>query len=274
MSLKEKMLLEFGPSVATTGPAEPATAGPAEPPPCPAVLNHSPSAVKVYRDCPRKYAYKYVLGIKDPPSDKQEFGLRVHSILENWLEAGEIEPSVLNTPEGKTAMQGIEKGYLPTPSKDLLIERYFRACLDRDEDVLISGYIDCVSNEYNIPMVIDHKTTSSMRYAMEPHEMIRDPQALMYALFAGLYFGETKILARWVYYSASNPASGKRKANGCKKVEEVIDLTRPGLFDDLFRDLNEMTKIRRGMMHPADCQKSIFSCGKFGGCPYIEMCDS
>lgn len=64
----------------------------------------SPSSIKCYQQCPRKYYYSYILGIQAPPNIHLVRGNIAHSVLENFfdkdmkgikLETAEIQLKVL-----------------------------------------------------------------------------------------------------------------------------------------------------------------------------------
>lgn len=46
----------------------------------------SPSSIKCYKQCPRKYYYSYILGISAPPNVHQVRGNIAHSVLENFFD--------------------------------------------------------------------------------------------------------------------------------------------------------------------------------------------
>ncbi len=46
----------------------------------------SPSSIKCYKQCPRKFYYNYILGISAPPNVHQVRGNIAHSVLENFFD--------------------------------------------------------------------------------------------------------------------------------------------------------------------------------------------
>ena len=233
----------------------------------------SPTQITKYRRCQRLYAFEYVEGFKPPPSDKQQFGTDVHSELEQWLRDGRV-PS--NTPEGQTAKQGIKKGWLPTPDKGLFIEQEF--AIDWDEDLEMIGFIDCVvpPDLADVPIVIDHKTTSSLNWCKTEEDLAKDEQAIIYSTVVAQQFKAQKVKARWIYYSASNPKSGRRKPNGARPVEVEFDVTSKSFLDllkALLRDSKRIRRIRKRGIKGRALVPSPQSCEMFGGCPHKERCN-
>lgn len=235
----------------------------------------SPTQVHKYRNCPRLISYEYVLGLRTPPSVKQQFGTDVHAQLENWLSKAEVPDT---SPAGETAKQGIKPGYLPTPSEDLLVEFKFEYLWHGLTNV--GGFIDCaVTPEFtedNLPIVIDHKTTSNLRWAMTEDKLAKDSQGLIYAIYAMIHWDIRKTRVRWIYYSASNPKSGHRKPNGCQKTECLFDNTtnefRKNLSDLCF-DIDEIVNIRDKEIPPQDIKPNPTGCQAYGGCPHLARCD-
>jgi hypothetical protein len=230
----------------------------------------SPSQLKKGRQCLRAYAFEYVQGFKPPPSPKQQFGTDVHKQLEMWLSKGKMPDS---TPEGQVAKQGIQKNWLPVPSENLLVEKQFE--MPWIEDVKMSGFVDCVSLE-EIPIVIDHKTTSSLSWAKTEEQLQFDEQALIYSLWAALTYGSERVKARWVYYAASNPKQGPRAPAGAKAVQVEFNV-KDRSYVDKIKDLLVFSKkliwIRKKEIKALSLPPNPHACSAFGGCPHRGTCN-
>ena len=228
-------------------------------------LRFSPSQLVKYRRCRRMYAFEYVEGFFPASSDKQSFGTAVHSQLERWFKHSKPPE---NNPEGEVAKQGLR--WLPVPSKTLLVEHHFEIPWNKNFDV--GGYIDCVERGERL-IIIDHKTTSDLKWAKTEGQLAVDEQAIIYSAWAMLHFQEKEALARWVYYSASNPASGRRKPQGSKPVETVFRYDDNLLHLKLSKintDFNDMYRIRKEEIKGSSLLPSPESCGMYGGCPHRE----
>lgn len=235
----------------------------------------SPTQVHKKRNCTRLIAYEYVLQQRAPSSIKQQFGKNVHAQLETWLRNGVVPDT---SPAGETAKQGIQNDLLPVPNFDLLVECRFEYPWHTGTNV--NGFIDCLIPpnvaDDGIPIVIDHKTTSNMRWAMTEDQLAKDPQGLIYAIYAMLRWGVRKAKSRWVYYSATNPKSGNRKPNGCKKIECEFDrnaLEFRRNLSALCGDIDEIVRIRENKLLPADLPSCPGSCGNYGGCFFRGSCN-
>jgi hypothetical protein len=197
------------------------------------VMKLSASQLSKGRRCLRAYAFEYVEGFKPGPSPKQQFGKDVHTQLERWLSQGKMPD---NTPEGQVAKQGIQKNWLPVPSNKLLIEYEFE--IPWFDDIIMMGFVDCAVSTAleEIPIVIDHKTTSSLNWAKTEEQLLLDEQALIYSLWAAWRWDVSKVKARWVYYAASNPVKGKRRPAGAKAVQVEFDV-KSKTFQDNIKEL-------------------------------------
>ena len=180
----------------------------------------SASQIKKWRECKRKWAYKYVDKRTEPVSPKAAFGTDVHSHLEHWSTKGTTPPK---TPQGEAAKALI--GFAPTPHTAIklpagaalpfdvnapvdanLCEPKFELTLPELPGVVLIGFIDVLRPPDAAPMptVQDYKSTGSLRYALKDstirthadcpadpvaalawlekqNALCVDPQALLYA---------------------------------------------------------------------------------------------
>ena len=237
-------------------------------------MHLSANQISKWRRCKRQWAWEYIAGIKPPPSLKQSFGSQVHAELETWLKLGRA-PSA--TEAGQVAAQGLH--YLPTPRSGLKIEYGFD--FPWVEDVTMTGFIDCLDLNGKPrgvawrPWIVDHKSTSDLRWAMSEDELARDPQALIYAVYTMLIFGAPVVDARWVYYAASNSAGKPRRPAGCRKVDAVFSVDDPvflGRVEELLTDSRAIIEVMQKQTPPKFLAPSPDACSTYGGCPHRERC--
>lgn len=226
----------------------------------------SASQIKTFRDCPRKWGFQKLDGLQDPPGKAAQFGSEVHAVLEHLLQpgAGEV-PEKFST----RAIRLASKGLHLYPDKVDKVEEKFTLEVD---GVVLTGFIDAQWFEEGTPVICDHKTSSDpAKWGLNPKTLGHDVQALIYAskaLDAGVY---PQVHLRWVYY----PTRGKGapfpvdvvlpRAEVEKRIQPVLETAR------------EITEIRgsfeRAEIEGAkDLQADPSSCGKFGGCPFADVC--
>lgn len=221
----------------------------------------SPHQVTLYRRCKRLIGFEYVERLKAPPSEKQTFGSQIHDQLEKWLR--------LAKPPGEVARTGLK--WLPTPDESLLIEHKIN--FEWLPGIYMIGIIDCASQVDSL--VIDHKTTSDLRWAMTTDQLFCDPQAIIYAVWAMLTWNQPIVKARWVYYAASNPPKGARRSRGSKPVEVIYHNRDQKFISQVGRiteDVRAIVDIRRQMIKGMDLEPTPGSCNSYGGCFHQERC--
>jgi hypothetical protein len=235
----------------------------------------SPNQINRFRRCPRKIGFEYVEGFRPPSSPKQEFGLEVHRQLERWLRDGVLPD---DTPEGRTAKQGIVGRWLPPPGPELLVEHKWE--IDLGGDVMLGGIADCVQKPISrsgVPLVIDHKSTSSLQWALTPEQLEQDVQAILYSLWAAFEWNAPAVDARWIYYSASNPkGGGARKPTGAKPVSVRFELRLDKIIDRvgaILSDVEEIVRIRRAGIPGKELPPDPAACEMFQGCYHKGRCD-
>lgn len=244
----------------------------------PKKIKISPSQVKTRRQCDRLIGFQYVEGIRPPSSPKQEFGTDVHKHLEDWLRSGKLPDK---SPAGEVAKQGLS--WLPAPESGLWIEHEFEFLWNELSNTFVHGFIDCVKHPETKdsfvvapPIVIDHKSTGDLRWAMSSDELFRDPQAILYSLYAMFKWNVPIVKARWVYYAASNPANGRRKPTGAKPVETVFDLKSLAFREEVKKigaDIEQIVHIRREQIPGKVLRPNPASCQMYGGCFFQDKCN-
>ena len=71
----------------------------------------SPSSIKTYKNCPRKYYYTYVMGIKAHPNVHMVRGNITHSVLEKFFD---IDTSVIDMENHETHLKVVVQKLLLT----------------------------------------------------------------------------------------------------------------------------------------------------------------
>jgi len=227
----------------------------------------SPSQVTTKRRCFRLWGYQYILGFKTPSTPDQQFGIDGHAILQNYLGKGTPPP---NDDLGRTALQGIERGFLPAPGPGLLLEHKIQVRMA--QGFVLNGVIDLVNTRDRIWQVLDHKFVKSLKYAKEPADALTDPQSVIYCAVALSMHPAPEIDWSWVYYGAK----GKERPRvpcGARKVTRRLtpaDL-EPGWLAVL-ADCKEMIAAKTAGTRPEALPHNPLACDEYSGCPFRDIC--
>lgn len=230
------------------------------------MLRVSPSQIKVFKNCPRRYVYEYVEGLRGASTLAQQFGLEGHRYLENWLLEGRLPPQ---SAAGQVALQGIQSTALPKLGSNYLIEQEMLIPLSLD--VSLYGRIDCVELG-DIPTIIDHKFTTSKKWVMTVDQLVLDPQAIIYASWAMLEYNVNVVNLKWIYYIYTKTL---KKPNGLEVVSCRLQANDPKYqariqaIEDVVED---MVLIRECEPDALSFDGEYTSCEMYGGCPHQHRC--
>jgi CRISPR/Cas system-associated exonuclease Cas4 (RecB family) len=224
----------------------------------------SASQVQTFSDCPRKWAWRYVAGVEEPPSPAAELGRAVHAELEKYLRGGDID---FTTEVGYIAVAGIE--HLPKPGTvGLRIEEEFHFEGPSGHSYL--GYKDLevpgVVHLAQLGVVYDHKTTSDLKWQKTEDDLKRDIQATLYAVdYFRNHPDESEVELRWVYYQTKNT---KKSAITRLRVHQTDAWNR-------FLEIEQIaeTMSTAAEKQPLDLPPNINHCSAYGGCPHQGRCN-
>lgn len=227
----------------------------------------SPSQIKTWGECPRKWGFRYIDGIETPQNKAAALGSTVHSILESWLRDG--VPPDENTRAGKIAAGGLR--FLPAPGEAEHVEW---SMMFDFEGILFRGIVDLVFEDEDGPVVSDHKTSSDpARWGLSPPEMPRDVQALTYSIGVLDLTGADAVGLQWTYFptrgSPTNgfPVSARiTKGTADKNFREIVFPAASAIVDTMDRHKRDGIKANDLAANPA-------ACGNFGGCPFAVYCE-
>lgn len=236
----------------------------------------SPTQISTYIECPRKWAWRRIAKIYDPPNASAALGTETHALLEKYLTDGTMPDHVAHPTAAKVASAGLH--LLPAPgTKGMLLERSFRFQSPRThyvynglKDVEIEPGVPVVTlgADGSAPIVIDHKTTSSIdSYAKSADDLLYDPQAIIYAIDSMARFESRLVDLRWVYYQTKGPSksyvtSQRIDSSHAAKVFEVIEQVASEAASALDRGIE-----------PLDLEPNPSACSAYGGCPHRHRCN-
>jgi hypothetical protein len=232
----------------------------------------SASQVQVFVDCRRKWAWKYIEGVEEPPNAAAEKGRAVHAMLEQYLSGGAID---FTTEIGYIAAAGLE--HLPKPgTPGLLVEQEFHFEGPSGHSYL--GYKDLEQEQLGIGIIYDHKTTSDLRWQKTPEELERDIQATLYAVdYFRKHPERPTVELRWVYYQTKN---ARKSAVVVARVNQADTWQRFLAIEKIAEQMHEVAtvpvanesgepRLRRAL----DLVPNINHCDAYGGCPHQGRCN-
>lgn len=233
----------------------------------------SASQVNVFRECPRKWAWKYIAKLEEPKTDAQALGDAVEGQLQAYL----IEGKPLDTDQVAGAIAQTALPYLPQPKTSaLVLQKHFAipspSCASRETGYGFQGYLDLWCDG----RVTDFKTTKDLKWAKTPEVLASDVQATTYA-FAEYYDRHARGLRgseataplelQWI----TMRTRGKPKA-----VESPLLVTRDEIvrkFKAIDDTAAEINRCREEVKDPLELEPNPSACQAYGGCPFQSRCN-
>ena len=255
----------------------------------------SASQISLFRDCARKWAFRYLAGIKAPQHPAAALGEDVDTgQLQPFYR--EKRPFDYTRPSADIAASGL--GLLPKPGPGIEVQKKFvilsPSKSDNGKNLFgYQGYIDLYAKKGVVgflppcsihddchvdprlaeacandnPLVLDFKTTSDLKWAKSQEDLRTDIQAQLYAFET---FYETRAPAVdlvWVYF----------QTRGAKRAKRTHLRVLPDEAAEQFQRINETAKemygIRGANPNPMDLPPTVEACEAYGGCFYRDRCN-
>lgn len=231
----------------------------------------SPSQFNTFNDCKRQWWFQSILGLPTPQRASAALGTAVHEQLEAYVDSGKLPA---DTEAGRIAKAGLS--LLPEPgtswtevkmhNEDTQAQwpRIYLAGLP------VNGYVDLLNLTGKRPLIIDHKTTSDLKYAKKKDELLCDPQMVIYGSFALAACDAQGIEATEV--DAGHVVYLTRGAPSARKT--LVTLDRKHLAAErqkLEVTVNEMKGLAEATS-PDKVPGEPSSCNKYGGCHFRDKC--
>lgn len=282
----------------------------------------NPSQIKAYERCVRVWAWAYLYGCKSS-GPGTVLGSEVHGLLDPYLRNGtEIpypgEPLYLTAHGGGLSVRYpgaiAHKGlaFLPPP-KIAEVETgwkrefdgiHFRGTMDAlvPPGLWLDGpgrggeWLDTTPprwESYDLPVVIDHKTTSARKYALTEATLPHDLQWIIYGWNTAERFGVDAVAGRWVYYPTRDentgwavdtmlPASELRLQMRRRIVPVARQILSTARRMGLpIVDVKTVAGPRLEVLFPEDRTRILRElpvdisdgrCSQYGGCPHKGLC--
>jgi hypothetical protein len=229
-------------------------------------IRRSASQLATFRDCQRKWLWQRVLPERPAPNASALLGTETHAQLETYLAGGAFD---FTKESGEIAASGLE--HLPQPcTPGMELEKEFS--FETPAGQVFWGYKDVELTPCNggvdIPTIIDHKTTSDLKWQKTETDLRSDPQAILYAVDAFSKNPESgQVRLKWIYYQTRRT----RKSAVTELVVTPEDILPE--FERLEAHASEMQSIETRTKNPLDLPPSVEHCSAYGGCPYQGNCN-
>lgn len=240
--------------------------------------HYSASQVTLFRRCPTAWWIKYVAGVKPPTTEAQERGKMVHGHLERYLRDGTPIPF---SKYGKIALSGLE--HLPEPgSGEVESEMWLRG----ETPLPMLGFIDWMDLYGETPVILDHKTSSALRWTLEERTrdwevwetaegpqktgLEDDVQMTTYGKHALEVTGASEVLFRHVYYG-TRYENKYRSKYWSVSVQIVVPASRiEQNWSGIVETTCEMS--RTSALKESEVPQVDTACSAYGGCTNLSRC--
>ena len=244
----------------------------------------SASQLSRFSECRRAWWFQHIMGLPTKQKPSAALGEAVHTVLERYLDDGVLPDT--STQAGRIAAPGLQ--YLPKPGTvftEVPMGSRGRGNAEVDEDSLpvpggmprlvvagmpVNGFIDVLDLSGEHPVVLDHKSSSDLKWAKTQEDLMEDPQMVLYGTYALDVFSamgleaETVEAGHIVYLTKGAPAARKT----------TVALTRAHLASErkkMEKTVEEM-KVTAQARTPASVEGEASVCDKYGGCDFRDKC--
>ena len=231
----------------------------------------SPSQINAYNDCPRLWWYQSVLGLPTPQRPSAALGTAVHEQLESYMDSGKLPDDSV---AGKIAKPGLS--LLPEPGTGWTeVKMHDEDTQDKWPKLFLSGlpvngYIDLLNMTGERPLVLDHKTTSDLKYAKTAEELRSDPQMVIYGSFALSACASQGVSADAV--DTGHVVYLTKGAPFAKKTTVTLDRKHLDAERAKLEVTVEQMKTHASARSPDAVPGEPTSCSKYGGCFFQDRC--
>lgn len=233
----------------------------------------SATQVSLFTECPRKWGFKYLERIPDPPKPGALLGTEVQDTqLDPYLATG--RGFDFSRPSGEIANALVP--LLPKPgAPGMRLRRKFR--MPSPTGLFgWQGEFDVWGEDSSIvpglaggrPLLGDIKTTKDLKYAKTRSDLLTDMQCQLYA--ANIMFAEEgadELDAVWWYVRTQRPHKVQR-THALLKAPDVAEQ-----FAKIDAVGSEVRTIKLARPKVDDLRPNPRMCDQYGGCPYRKICN-
>lgn len=259
----------------------------------------SVSAVAKYNEteqgCPRRWYFRYVMGLPEPMRAAQKLGTEVHAQIEHFLKTGEnvlgpvarVGQQYLPEPPIPLVEWGLNDAPKPPPKDGREVAWYEpQTSLVRLAGVPVVGFFDWFARDADgVPEAGDNKTTSDFKWAKRGQAVVEGPvgqlvvtptpgrdqllgstQMVVGAAFAARKLGATDaVRMSHVYFRT-------RGAKGAMKTTSLVPLATVAQRVYEVEAVVERMKATAREADAMQVEGNYSACSAYGGCPFLERC--
>jgi RecB family exonuclease len=238
----------------------------------------SASQVTLFERCPRKWFWRYVEGIKFPPSAAMLRGTDIHTGIERWLVhmLGPEKALAWTAMYIDAIKQAKHKGELVLPdpadeNESFLVEEPIT--IETPGLPKFIGFIDLLwLSKKPLPRVLDTKTTSDLRYAKTPAELEKNIQLNAYAKWCHVedLRGPLEIGHAYIEVRKNPPKKALPRVRYVPviRTEDQVEEVWQGILETV----NDMQQLAYKLDSALDCEPNTAACDDYGGCEYRGHC--
>jgi hypothetical protein len=240
----------------------------------------SASQITLYRECNRKWGWRYLQKVETPLHPAAALGIEVDDTqLQPYLRDGRAFD--FTRASGHIAAAGL--AYLPKPqTPGLVVQKHFTMPSPtwvNGEHIGFGyqGYIDLWLPDSALvpdmpggaPFVGDFKTTSDVYawWVKDEEKLKTDVQAMLYATHAMYTTKKKEVDLAWIYFQTRGP----------KKTRRIHLRVASDHVAEQFESINEtaieMYRVRNANPHPLELTPNTDMCGEYRGCPHRFRCN-
>lgn len=232
----------------------------------------SATQVQLFRDCQRKWAFRYLRKLSTPQHPSAALGTEVDDTqLQPLLRDG--RPLDLTRDSGYIALSGLE--YLPSGAGHEVQKHFVLPSPASGGAFAFQGYIDLWLPDASAmpglapgaPCVCDFKTTSDLKWAKSEKALETDVQGQLYATAALVETKAPYVNLAWVYFQTRGPRRARRvhlRVYPDHALEQFKAIEATAL---------EMWAARQADADPLSLTPTPEMCWAYGGCPYRDKCN-
>ncbi len=241
----------------------------------------SPTQLQIASQCPAKWGFQYLWGLKPDPTPAQRFGLAIHDEIRKFVfgipmsdteAARRALTAVRWLPDLTDATYVQAEGFIKsTETSPRSIQIKSQNLVPEIEPIKIVGYQDLVTRFPNTNSsietpewyVFDYKSSTSFKYMHTEDTLKFDIQGNSYAqdIFEKDPHIET-VHGRWIYILSKGVYDSR-------PVDHVFTRTETNSFvKKCINNADTLRKVIRLKLSPLDLPTNINHCSHYGGCPY------